>query len=150
MDKTSSPVLDTAIQLGSLWEAKVSEKLLELGIPNERMFHNDPYDIQAGQVKIEVKFCGKSMWHNNRQTTPSYRFEVRKKWKGEYADFFVCCISDDTMFVIPSRKVKKVNHIYISYPFTGRSRSPFHQFINRFDLIQEKCNAEKTHANPLQ
>jgi hypothetical protein len=129
------------VQIGAEWESKVSTILLQNGIENERMPHEHTFDILASKIKIEVKFCGKWQQYNPRQITPIYRFKVNKKEKGDYADFFACCIDDDQIFIIPNHEIKKVCHIYISYPFTGRSSSKYHQYMNRFDLIKSAMEA---------
>jgi hypothetical protein len=133
---------NSSFGIGDKAEHITSRKLWELGIPNTEMLSNDPFDILVqGEIKIDVK----SRMH--RELDRSWSFGTGKKRKGDYADFFILYIWETSdYFVIPSEVA--INTITFTWaPIKRESR--WHQYHNRFDLLEARCQEIYTQSGYL-
>lgn len=124
---------------GAKYEDLVSKKLSSLGIENEKMPHGHPFDILLSNgKKIDVKASTTSRVTNPRQKHTMYGFSVRKDDKGNYCDFFICYIVPEKVyFIVPCSEVpKNASTLYIAYPQPARSWAKWHEYEDRFDLLQ--------------
>lgn len=139
MGQVWHPASGGVLKLGLDAEKRVSEKLTSLGIRHSLTPTRCSYDISIGDKKIEVKACFKSGFTSKKQKRPSYRFHVRKGIKGDYCDYFIFYIEDTgNFFVVPNSEVNNVETVYISDPPSERAWSKWHDFKNRFDLLEKK------------
>lgn len=124
---------------GAKHEDLVSKKLNSLGIENKQMPHGHPFDILlANGKKIDVKASTTKRVTSPSQKHTMYSFSVRKNKKRDYCDFFICYIvPEKVFFVIPCEEVSATaGNLYITYPQPARSWAKWHEYEDRFDLLQ--------------
>lgn len=125
---------------GNEAECRVSSILTVNGISSSMMPVSHSFDIKtAAGLRVEVKAAYTKIKATRGQKCDIYKFRVRKHLKGEYCDVFLCFIVEfDACFIIPSSEIGDVEFIYISWPQPDHSRSKWHQYHDRFDLLQKK------------
>lgn len=125
------PVKGSESSFGKLFENKASELLKAVGFDVQKMSYNFPYDLLIdGCVKVDVK--------------------ASKLFRGTQGNFYTFCLDkpyatcdfymlmaindDDTInrkMIVPSNKVISNSQISI-----GEHKSKYHQYTDRFDLLE--------------
>jgi len=134
LGKRHAAKLDSSVDKGYKAEEYVSSILNENGIKH-RLTNSRPHDIILENGKnIEVRSRYKT--HDNCKSKNFYFFPLSEKLQNP-ADFIILVIDDGKekhCFVIPFSKVK--SGIGFVYPKTRKSRSNWHSYENRWDLLK--------------
>lgn len=124
-------VKDSETQFGKSYETRASEMLLSMGFEVRRMSQNFPYDLLVDDcIKVDVKA---SRLYKGKMGN-FYSFNLEKSFAT--CDFFLLlAVNDDgtiqRKMVVPSKYVIANNQISV-----GEHKSKYHQFTDRFDLIE--------------
>jgi hypothetical protein len=136
MDKTSGTTW-SSLDIGTTAELMVSNKLKKHGIKHTLTPAHTSYDILLENgIKLEVKSAYRNVTPNNSARSHTYKFLVKKNQKGDYCDFFVFYIyKTNSFFVVPNSEIRTISAIYITDPCPKRYKPKWHDFKDRFDLL---------------
>ena len=126
---------------GADMELEVSRQLSALGIQNRLMPNHAAYDIElADGRRIEVKSAFSNLVSPSisakTNTENMYRFNINKRNRGEYADFFICVVVPTMdLFIIPASEAP-MDFVVINYrEQEDRYESKSFRYRGRFDLL---------------
>lgn len=128
-------IKESETTFGKAYEIRAAEMLMSHGFQVRRMPQNFPYDLLIDDcVKVDVKAA--KLYHG--PNGDFYSFNLEKPFAT--CDFYLLMtVSQDgsvsRTMIVPSSQVISNNQISI-----GESKSKYHKFSERFDLIESAVN----------